>query len=67
MTVTEAAKALGLSPQAIQFRLKNGQMQGTLVHPRLWLIPNEEVERWRRIGRLKRGRKPRQQRGEDQP
>ena len=60
MTVTQAAHALDLAPQTIQARLKRGAMRGVLVHPRLWLIPKSEVERWRQLGRQKTGPKPRQ-------
>jgi hypothetical protein len=31
-------------------------MQGVKVNPRLWLVPRDEVDRWRGKGRLKPGR-----------
>lgn len=59
MTVTEAARELGLTTAAVRIRLERGQMQGRLVHPRLWLIPRGEVERAKLAGRQKPGPKPR--------
>lgn len=59
ITVSEAAAILGISNRAVSKRLENGQMRGERVHPRLWLIPREEVERWRELGRMKPGPKPR--------
>ena len=67
MTVAEAARVLGLTRQAVVVRLRRGQMRGVQVHPRLWMIPKSEVERWRVLGKQRPGRKPRQQRGEVQP
>jgi excisionase family DNA binding protein len=55
MTVTQAAESLGLSPAGIRRRIERGEMKATLVSPKLWLIPTEEVERWRDIGRRKPG------------
>ena len=60
MTVTQAAEALGLSTAGIRRRIERGEMQATLVSPKLWLIPTEEVERWRAIGRRKPGPSKRQ-------
>ena len=59
MTITEAAEALRIDRTTVHRRLQAGIMVGTRVHPRLWLIPKSEVERWRQRGRLKPGRKPR--------
>ena len=61
MTLTEAARELGLDPSTLRYRLQRGDMQGEKVGPRAWLIPRREVERWREVGRLKPGRKPKQQ------
>jgi excisionase family DNA binding protein len=58
VTVSEAAAELGLTVHAVTKRLRQGQMHGEQVHPRLWLIPREEVERMKAIGPLKRGPKP---------
>ena len=58
VTVTEAASMLGMTPAGIARRLQRGAMRGVKVNPRLWLIPTEEVERWRERGRLKPGPQP---------
>ena len=55
VTVTEAAAELGLTVHAVAKRLRRGQMKGERVSPRLWLVPREEVERWKEIGRMKPG------------
>jgi excisionase family DNA binding protein len=60
VTVTEAAAELGVSGAAINKRLQRGDMRGVKVNPRLWLIPAEEVERWKQRGRLRPGPKPRE-------
>ena len=67
VTVTQTARELGLAPQTIQARLKRGAMRGVLVHPRLWLIPKSEVERWRQLGKQKPGPKPRQPYTQERP
>jgi excisionase family DNA binding protein len=59
MTVTQAADTLGLAVSTVRTRLERGQMQGLRLHPRLWLIPRAEVERWRPLGKQRPGRKPR--------
>ncbi len=61
MTVTEAAAALGMSVRGVADRLQRGTMRGVKVNPRLWLVPRDEVERWRERGKLKTGR-PREDR-----
>jgi excisionase family DNA binding protein len=58
MTVTDAATVLGVEVSTLRRRLEAGVMKGERIHARLWLIPREEVDRWRKIGRLKRGPKP---------
>ncbi len=58
VTVREAAEQLGLTVFGIARRLQHGDMRGVKVNPRLWLIPVEEVERWRKLGRIKPGPKP---------
>ena len=58
MTVTQAADTLGLAVSTVRTRLERGQMQGLRLHPRLWLIPRAEVERWRQLGKQRPGRKP---------
>jgi excisionase family DNA binding protein len=58
LTVTEAARELGLSASALRARLQRGDMQAERAGIRLWLIPRVEVERWRARGRLRPGPKP---------
>ena len=57
VTVTEAASVLGLSGAAINKRLQRGEMRGVKVNARLWLIPPDELDRWRGKGKLKPGPK----------
>ena len=59
LTVAETARELGLSVEGIQKRLRTGVMRGERVSPRLWLVPRDEVERWRARGRLRPGPVPR--------
>ncbi|MGE3597360.1 MAG: helix-turn-helix domain-containing protein [Dehalococcoidia bacterium] len=63
MRVPEAAQALGMSVSGVRTRLERGQMQGKRVGPRLWLIPRDEVERWKTLGRQKTGPKRKVQEG----
>lgn len=56
--VVDAARILGMSVSGVRTRLERGQMQGKRVGPRLWLIPRDEVERWRERGRQRTGPKP---------
>lgn len=65
MSVTQAAEQLGLDRRTVQRRLERGEMRGTRVHEKLWLIPREEVERWHQFGRLKPGPKPKRRPTED--
>ena len=67
LTVAETARELDLTVRGVQNRLLRGLMQGERVTPRLWLIPREEVDRWKALGRQKPGRKPRQQTEGGQP
>ena len=59
VTVTEAASELGVSGATINKRRQRGDMQGVKVNPRLWLIPADELDRWRGKGKLKPGPKRR--------
>lgn len=59
LTVGEAAEVLGLKPRAVERRLKLGIMKGERAGQRVWMIPRDEVERWRERGRLAPGPKPR--------
>jgi excisionase family DNA binding protein len=58
-TVQEAAEALGLSIRGVRERIERGEMQAQRMGARLWVIPRDEVERWRGRGKLKPGPKPR--------
>lgn len=53
MTLVEAAAALGLSVSALRTRAEKGYIQAEKVGPRMWLIPRDEVEKWKGKGRLK--------------
>lgn len=52
LTVSEAAALLDADVSTVRRRLEEGAMSGRRIHPRLWLISRDEVERWR--GRVKR-------------
>ncbi len=60
LTVAEAAQELGITVRGVQERLLRGAMRGERLTPRMWVIPREEVERWRGKGRLKPGRPPKE-------
>ncbi len=60
MTVSEAAIVLNVNTATIRYRIQRGDMQAERAGVRLWLIQREEVERWKVIGKLPRGPKPRQ-------
>ena len=57
MTVSEAARELGVTERAIHKRITSGHMHAERFGERAVLIPVEEVNRWRDIGRLKTGPK----------
>ena len=57
MTVAEAASELGLDESVVRRRIRLGQMQARRVGARLLLIPREEVQRHKAMGRLKPGPK----------
>lgn len=60
-TVPQVAKMMGLKRQAVNRRIGRGQINGTLLGGRLWVIDRTEVERLKKLGLLKRqkaGRKP---------
>ena len=60
MTTAEAARALGLSYRGLRDRIVAGIMRAERFGPRAWMVPVDEVERWRGRGKLKPGPKPRQ-------
>ena len=59
LTVSELAAVLGITPRAVERRLKLGIMKGERAGQRVWMIPRSEVERWRALGRLRPGPRPR--------
>ena len=63
-SVNEAAAALGMSRQGIQRRISRGDMRAVRIGARVWVIPPDEVERWKQLGRQKPGPKPRRTRRE---
>ncbi len=56
MSVTEAAKELGLTRRGVLLRIEKGEMEAERVGPKFYLIPRAEVERWKGIGKSKGGR-----------
>jgi excisionase family DNA binding protein len=56
LTVAEAAQELGISVRGVQDRLLRGAMHGERLTPRMWVIPRDEVDRWKDKGRLRPGR-----------
>jgi excisionase family DNA binding protein len=65
MTVAQAAAELGMSARAVRNRIERGEMKAEQLNPRLLLIPRAEVDRWREIGRLRPGPKPRRRQAEE--
>ena len=61
MHVAEAARELGLTHRAVLARIQRGELKAERVHPQLYLIPRDEVERAKAGGRLKPGPKPRRE------
>ena len=59
LTLQEVATELGLPVRTVQNRVRTGHMRGERIHPRLWMVPRAELERWRSVGRLKPGPKGR--------
>jgi excisionase family DNA binding protein len=57
LTVAEAAKELGLSARAIHKRIAEGVMRAERFGALVWMIPTDEVDRWRGRGKLKPGPK----------
>lgn len=59
LTVTDAAREMGISVRALHNRIKAGSVAAERFGARVWMIPRSEVERYRAAGRLKPGPKPR--------
>jgi excisionase family DNA binding protein len=55
LTVKQAAAELGIPARTILHRLKTGKMRGQQLAGWQWVIPREEVERWRGQPRIKPG------------
>jgi excisionase family DNA binding protein len=62
VTVQQAADELGLSVWGIRDRIQRGDMRAERLGQRMWVIPVEEVARWKELGRQRAGRKPRKER-----
>jgi excisionase family DNA binding protein len=58
MTVSEAAKALGVDESTIRTRIRRGHMQAERIGERVYVISDREVERWKERGTMKPGPKP---------
>ena len=58
VTVTEAARELGLTVWGVRRRIERGEMHAERLGAKVWAIPRDELERWRGVGKLKAGRKP---------
>jgi excisionase family DNA binding protein len=52
VTAGEAASLLGVPKRTLLYWLSRGNLPGTLVAGRLWLVPWAEVERWRGRGQM---------------
>ena len=53
LTVVDAAEAMGITPRALRWRIERGDVRAERVNPRLWLVPADEVARWRELGKLR--------------
>ncbi len=58
MSVAEAAEAMGVNPRTVLHRIAAGTIKAERLDARTWVIPAEEIERFRGQGRLKSGPKP---------
>lgn len=58
LTVSEAARELNVTTRTIHKRIASGAMKAERFGALVWQIPVSEVERWRELGRLKPGPKP---------
>ena len=58
MSVTEAARTLGLTRRGVLLRIEKGEMTAERVGPKFYLISRAEIERWKAIGKRKGGRPP---------
>ena len=59
-TVPQAAAVLGITERGILKRIERGDMKAERLGGKVWVIPREEVARWRQLGRQRPGRKPKE-------
>ena len=55
LTTTETAEELGLPLRTVLNRIQAGTLRAQRVGVRGWLVPQSEIERFRGVGKLKRG------------
>jgi excisionase family DNA binding protein len=58
MSVSEAARALGVAETTIRARIRRGDMQAERIGERVLVIADREVARWKELGKRKPGPKP---------
>jgi len=51
MTLREAAALLGVAHSTLRWQIRNGKLAATKLAPRLWVVDEDEVERYRRENR----------------
>ena len=51
MTLNEAAKRLGITPDTLRQQIAAGRLQAEKIAPRLWWVTEEEVDRYQRESR----------------
>lgn len=61
LSIKQAAVELGISERTVLDRIKAGRIQAEQVNGWLWLIDRAEVERWRGTGKMRPGRKRKNQ------
>lgn len=57
MTLGEAAALLELSPRTLRLQIQKGKLRAKKLGPRMWVVTEAEVERYRRESLGKPGRK----------
>lgn len=56
MTVAEAARNIGITERRVRQLIDSGEIEGTLITPRLWLVTKKSVETFMRKSPPKLGR-----------